>query len=85
MDRFIVAKVFLLDGTFLLYPLVRMNCRLEIISNCSTNVGEVLFISVSKTRTEEKYRRKGGFVSDLKVLQESILNDRTSLSASQGQ
>ena len=62
-----------------------MNCRLEIISNCSTIVGEVLFISVSKTRTEEKYRRKGGFVSDLKVLQESILNDRTSLSASQGQ
>ena len=62
-----------------------MNCRLEIISNCSTNVGEVLFISVSKTRTEEKYRRKGGFVSDLKVLQESILNDRTSLLASQGQ
>ena len=62
-----------------------MNCRLEIISNCSTIVGEVLFISVSKTRTEEKYRRKGAFVSDFKVLQESILHDRISLLASQGQ
>ena len=62
-----------------------MNCRLEIISNCSTNVDEVLFISVSKTRTEEKYRRKGGSVSDFKVLQELILHDRTSPLVSQGQ